>query len=126
MRFSTLMIVAGAIALAFGLGFLLVPDVVLGPYGVTTDANGLLMARFFAAALLQLGLVLLLLRNVQEPATQRAIALGSAIGSLAGLAVAVLGVVYHLVNAFGWSTVAIYGLLFIRYAQFAFGGSAGK
>jgi hypothetical protein len=126
MRFSTLVVLAGLLALAFCLGFLLVPDLVLGHYGVTTDAGGLLMARFFAASLIQLGLVLLLLREVQDSSTQRAVALGSAVGSLAGLAVAVLGQVGHIVNALGWSSVAIYGLLLLGYARYAFGGSSGK
>jgi hypothetical protein len=37
------------------------------------------------------------------------------LGSVAGLVVAVLGRLDGLVNAVGWSTVAIYGFLLIGY-----------
>lgn len=121
MRLSTLLLIAGLVALVFGLGFFLVPGAVLAPYGATTDAVGLLMSRFFGAALIQLGLVLYLVRNVAESAAQRAIILGSFLGSAAGLVVALLGQRGGLVNALGWSTVAIYGLLLLGFGSLLFG-----
>jgi hypothetical protein len=58
MRLSTLLLIAGLLALVFGLGFLLAPRPMLTLYGVPTDPSVGLMARFFGAALVQVGLVL--------------------------------------------------------------------
>src|SRR5687767_2436109 len=120
MRLSTLLLIAGLLGILFGLAFLLAPAATLAPYGASTDAAGILMTRFFGAALLQLGLVLYLVRNVAEPAAQRAIVTGSFLGSAAGLLVALMGQLSGLINSLGWTTVLIYGLLMIGYASFMF------
>lgn len=104
MRLGTLLLIGGVIALVFGLGFLMVPAPMLALYGVPPDPAVVLMGRFFGAALVQLGLVL-----------------GSFLGSVAGLVVALSGQFWGVVNSLGWSTVAIYGLLLIGYGSFVFG-----
>ena len=124
MPLRTLLLIAGIIALAFGLGFLLVPRPMLTVYGVTADPTVVLIARFFGAALVQIGLVLYLIRDVGEPRTQRVVVIGSFIGSVAGLVVALTGQFWGLVNQFGWSTVAIYGLLTFGYGSIMFGRPA--
>jgi hypothetical protein len=121
MRLSTLLLIGGLLGLVFGLGFLLAPRSLLPLYGVGTDPAVVLMARFFGAALVQLGLVTYLIRNVSDPATRRGVVLGSFLGSLAGLVVALTAQFWGLVNSFGWSTVAIYGLLLLGYGSFVFG-----
>ncbi len=124
MRLRTLLLLAGALGIGFGLAFLLAPVGVLATYGATTDAAGLLMSRFFGAALVQVGFVLYLVRDVTEPPTRRGVVLGSLLGSIAGLSVALSGQLAHLVNGLGWSTVAIYGLLLLGYGSFVFGKRA--
>jgi hypothetical protein len=121
MRLRTLLLIAGLVALVFGLGFLIAPHALLRLYGVAPDAAIVLMSRFFAAALLQIGLVLYLIRDVGDPRTQRGVVIGSFLGSLAGLVVALTGQFWGVVNSLGWSTVAIYGLLLIGYGSFIFG-----
>lgn len=91
MRPNTLFLVAGVLALAFGLGFLLVPAAVLPLYGVQPEAATVLMSRFFGVALVQLGLVLILIRQVREPGAVRGLALAGVLGSVCGALVALLG-----------------------------------
>lgn len=117
MRLNTLLLVAGILALVFGLGFLLAPAALLPLYGLGTEPATVLMSRFFGAALVNLGAALYLVRDVREPATQRGLVLAGVAGSIAGLAVALLGQLSGLVNALGWSTVAIYGALLLGYAS---------
>jgi len=124
MPLRTLLLIAGIIALAFGLGFLLVPRPMLTVYGVTADPTVVLIARFFGATLVQIGLVLYLIRDVGDPRTQRGVVIGSFIGSVAGLVVALTGQFWGLLNQFGWSTVAIYGLLTFGYGSIMFGRPA--
>jgi hypothetical protein len=121
MRLSTLLLIGALLALAFGIGFLLAPAAVLALYGVPAEPPVVLMARFFGAALLQLGLVFYLIRDVSDPATRRGVVLGSFLGSLAGLVVALTAQFWGLMNSFGWSAVAIYGFLLLGYGSFVFG-----
>jgi hypothetical protein len=121
MRLGTLLRLAGLLALAFGLGFLFAPARVLSLYGVAADPQLVLIARFFGSALIQLGLVLYLIRDVSDPVTRRGVVLGSFLGSLAGFVVSLTAQFWGLVNSFGWSSVAIYGLLLLGYGYFVFG-----
>jgi len=115
MRPSNVFLAGGVLAVAFGLSFLLVPAVVLPMYGAATDPATLLMSRFFGVALLQVGLMLYLLRETRDAATQRVTAIAGVVGSVAGLLVALMGVMGGVVNALGWSTVAIYAVLLLGY-----------
>jgi hypothetical protein len=120
-RLRSLLLLAGVIALVFGLGFLFAPRWMLGLYGITADSPIVLVSRFFGAALVQLGLVLYLIRDVSDLRTQRGVVIGSFIGSVAGLVVALTGQFWGVVNQFGWSSVAIYGLLTLGYGVYVFG-----
>jgi hypothetical protein len=53
---------------------------------------------------------------VHQPEARRGLVQAGIVGSAAGMAVALLGQLAGLVNAMGWSTVAIYGLLLFGYA----------
>jgi hypothetical protein len=121
MALGTLLRLAGLLALAFGIGFLFAPARVLSLYGVAADPAVVLMARFFGSALVQLGLVLYLIRDVSDPVTRRGVVLGSFLGSLAGFVVSLTAQFWGLTNSFGWSTVAIYGVLLLGYGSFVFG-----
>jgi len=118
MRLSTFLTIASVLALVFGLAFALAAAPMLSQYGVQPDPATILMARFLGVTLIQLGLVILLARRVAEPTAQRAIVLGSFVGSIAGLAVAISGQLSGVVNPLGWSTVLIYLLLTVGYGYF--------
>jgi len=124
MRLRTLLLIGGLLGLVFGIGFLLGPRPMLTLYGVAADPPVVLLARFFGAALVQVGLVFYLIRDVGDPKTQRGVVIGSFIGSVAGLVVALTGQFWGLVNQFGWSTVAIYALLTFGYGSIMFGRPA--
>ena len=59
--------------------------------------------------LIHLGAALYLVREVREAGTQRGLILAGVVGSVAGLAVVLMGQLSGVVNGMGWSTVAIYG-----------------
>jgi hypothetical protein len=121
MQLGTLLRLAGLLALAFGIGFLFAPARVLAMYGVAAEPTVVLMARFFGSALVQLGLVLYLIRDVSDPVTRRGVVIGSFLGSLAGFVVSLTAQFWGLTNSFGWSSVAIYGVLLLGYGSFVFG-----
>ena len=118
MRFRTLLLVAGLLALIFGAGFLFIPQTLLPLYGLQSDPDTKIMSRFFGVALVNLGSALYLIRDVQEAPAQRALVVAGVIGSVAGLAVALAGQLGGVVNSMGWSTVVIYGALLLGYSSF--------
>jgi hypothetical protein len=121
MKLETFLTIAAVIATAFGLAFVAAPARMLTQYGIEVNSAVVLMARFFGATLINIGLVLFLARHVAQPATRMGIVRGSLVGAVVGLLVALHGQRSGAVNALGWSTVAIYALLALGYAYFAFG-----
>jgi hypothetical protein len=126
MKLETFLTIAAIIAIAFGLGFVAAPALMLTQYGIVASPGTAIMARFFGAVLLNLGLVLFLARRVREPGTRAGIVHGSLVGAVLGLLVAIHGQRIGAVNALGWSTVAVYAFLMLGYAYFAFGKSAER
>jgi hypothetical protein len=122
MRFSTLLTIAGTLAILFALGFLFAPGPTLAQYGAAPDPLAMLMSRFFGVALLHLGVLLWVGRQAEDPLARRAIAIAGVVGSLGGLVVALSAVLGHLVNGLGWSTVVIYLGLLLGYCSALGGG----
>lgn len=120
MKLSSLMVIAGVLALAFGLAFLLVPGPLASLYGVTLDSAGILIARFYGSGLIHIGLLALLARNITHAQAQQPIVLAYFIGLAIGFIVALLGQLSGLLNPLGWSTVAIYLFLALGYGYFQF------
>ena len=120
MRFSILLTVFGVIALIFGLAFFIVPVQALAQYNATTGPVGYIMVRFFGATLIEVGLVFLLMRSVQDPLLTRGIAAAAVLGGLVGLQVALHAVRNNVVNALGWSSVAIYAVQTLAFGWFIF------
>ncbi len=120
MPFKALLTIAGLLGLGFGAAFFVLPAATLRVYGASTGEVGYLMTRFAGAALFQVGLVYLMIRDVSDAVLVRRISVASVLGALAGLRVALYAVRNDLVNPRGWSTVMIYGLLVLGFAWFAY------
>jgi hypothetical protein len=118
MRLSGFLTFASVLALLFGICFLVAPAAALAQYGVDPTSATILMTRFFAAALLQTGVLLWLGRHVEDPHARRFIVVSGFVGSVVGAAIAVTGELAHTVNALGWSTVAIYVIFVLGYGYF--------
>jgi nitrate reductase gamma subunit len=124
MKLETFLTIAAILAIAFGVGFLFMPALMLTQYGIVATPGTAIMARFFGVTILNLGLVLFLARRVIELATRTGIVRGSLIGAVLGLLVAIHGQRNGSVNALGWSSVAVYTFRVLGYAYFAFARSS--
>lgn len=116
MKLRHLLVFAALVSLVYGLALLFAPAVLLAWYGLSQGAAEVLMSRFFGAALIGLGLVSWLGRG--EGAAGKIIVPSFLIGALAGLVVAVYGVINGVMNTLGWSVVIIYLLLVLGFAYF--------
>ena len=58
MKSNTVMTVASVIGMIFGIGYMLIPTTMLGFYGASTDAVGILLGRFFGGSMLGFAVLL--------------------------------------------------------------------
>ena len=118
MKLSALLAISAVIAVAFGLAFVLVSATLLELYGITLDKPGTLVAQFFGAALIGIGIINWSARTA--PDGGRSVILGNLVGDAVGFVIALLGELAGVANALGWSTVALYLVLGLAFAYFQF------
>ena len=125
MKRNTFLLIAGILALLFGLAFLLVPAQTMDMYGVTLDISGQYVARYLGSAFLGLGVLNWSARNAKSTeAGLQAIILGGVILSITGFIASLFDVFTGPGNNLVWSTVVIYFFLMLGYGYFQFGASA--
>lgn len=121
MKRNVFVLIAGFIALLFGLAFLVIPVQTLALYGVKPDILAEFMSRYFGSALTGVGILLLAVRKVE---TREGMARGGALGMLAlcatGLIVSIWDLVAGISGSFVWINIIVYGLLGIGFAYFLF------
>ena|SRR5437868_10832446 len=110
--------IAGVVGALFGLGFLLLPDMSLGTYGVPVDPHNLMQARYFGSALLAVGLMTFLARETQDAAAIRAVLMGNLVGDIAGGVVTLMAL--GIMNSMALGSLVIYVLFAAGSAWFLF------
>lgn len=100
------LVVSAGLLMAFGAGFLLIPKLVLGMYGVVLDASAERLARMFGTAVLALGLLGFLARNLGA-STRRLAGKSLLCFFLLKSAVTLEAVLGGMFNALGWTILAI-------------------
>ena len=114
--------VAKAIVVAiFGIGFVLIPELLGSIYGMTLDAAGALMARLFGGAFILEAIVLYWARNTdRDDVACRGIMIGVVVSNAIGFIVCLLATLAGTWNALGWLSVALYLVFGLAFAYFLF------
>jgi Ca2+/Na+ antiporter len=99
------------IALAFGIGFVVLPELVIGIFGARTDAAGLIVARLLGASALSLAAVSWYTSRAPESDLRRDIIRGQAGSNVLSLIVMTVATATGTVNALGWAIVALFAVL---------------
>ena len=120
MKLKTLMTINAIVAIVFGVTFVIVPAQVYSLYDITPDAQLKYVGQLFGAALIGFALLTWMARNATDSDARRAIVLALFIADGIGFIVALIGQLSNVVNALGWSTVAIYLLLALGFGYFQF------
>jgi hypothetical protein len=120
MKLKTLFMINTVIAIVYGICFVLIPTRVLLIYGLTAGAGEVLMGQYFGVALIGIGLITWLVKNVTERNATGAVILALLISDVIGLIISVIGTISGVMNTFGWSAVIIYLFLTIGFAYFQF------
>ena len=120
MKLKQLMIINKVVCLVYGIILVLSPATMLSLHGVAQDPGTRLMGQYFGSALIGIGLLTWLARNVADSEAQGAIILALLIANVIGIVISVLGTVSGPMNAVGWSAVAICVLLALGCGSFQF------
>jgi hypothetical protein len=118
MKFSTLMAIKAIVCLFFGVGMVLLPTTMMSFYGATLEPDGAFMAQLFGQAFFLLGLLLWLMRNTTVAGTVRAFSLSLFLGDMVGLVISLIAVFSGVMNALGWTTVALYLFIGLGFGYF--------
>jgi Na+-driven multidrug efflux pump len=122
MKIKTLLIINSIVATVFGVLFVIIPDQFLSLYGGDGVVNPQLIyiCQLFGAALIGFGLMTWTARDAADSAARKAIVLALFVSDIIGFVVALISQLNNVVNALGWSTVAIYLLLGLGFGYFQF------
>lgn len=108
------------ISIFFGGTCIFLPNWLLSLYGVELTPAGVSMTQLAGAAFLAFGTLALVARSSESKEFRLALALGLFVQDLIGTIISIFGQVNGVFNVFGWSTVAVYGLLALGYGYFRF------
>jgi hypothetical protein len=120
MKLRNLMVIKAIVCLGFGILLLAIPGLLMSLYGVTLQEGVILMARLYGASLVGNLMLTWFSRNDPGSEALRAAVLGLFVYDAIGLIVAVLAMLSGVMNALGWSVVAIYLFLAAGYGYFYF------
>ncbi|MFC2036667.1 hypothetical protein ACFLYD_01680 [Chloroflexota bacterium] len=120
MKLSTLMVVKAVVCLGFGIALLAIPGPLMSLYGITLDEGGILVARLYGASLMGNLMLTWFSRNDPGSEALRAAVLGLFVYDAVGLIVTLIAMFSGVMNALGWSVVAIYLVFTVGYGYFQF------
>jgi len=116
----TLFTVTLIVELLFALGFIAVPGVLFGSFGVTPDAFGLALARMFGSALLAFVILLYYARAKSNPDLNNAVVRSLFAYWLFSSVFLIMAQLAGIFNVMGWSTILLHVGFLIWYGTYAF------
>jgi hypothetical protein len=122
MTINTFIKIAGAVAILFGIGWLVFPRFMAAAYGVVTLGDVILVTRFLGLTSIGWGLVGVLVSQSTDWTALRSVVVGGAVGNILGVIVSAWYTINGVLNAAGWSAVILYGIFFLGFAYYAMSG----
>lgn len=114
--------VAAVLMVLLGGGWLLVPEAMLGRWGVKTDSVGVFLGRRYGTMLLGYATILWLARGAGPSSARSAILSGGALVAALVATVGVTGVVSGTIGPGGWPTVFVEAVLAGGFVYFLLAG----
>ena len=119
MKLSTFAIIVTILAIGFGLAFVFIPIKLMAFYNIGLGGGGVLMARYFGAANLFIGMIFWSYSSVSPTAKSwPKLLLYSLIYDILQLGITLKAQLNTLSNPMGWTTVALFALLAIGSGYF--------
>jgi hypothetical protein len=119
MKLSNLFLANAIVAIIFGVGFLLIPDKVLGFYALATNEAGILLTQLYGAALVGYAIITWFARSASAE-MQRNLVLSLLVTFAVGTVIIVLAELRGVANGLGWVNVVIFVVFTLGYGYFYF------
>ena len=121
MKLKTFGIIAAIVAFVFGIGFLVIPDTVMGFYGIQLNESQRFVCRYLGSALFGTSVTWWTALKAKD-LTQAlmGVILGAATLSLTGLLVGLWDAIAGPANNFTWINPILYGALALCFIYFGF------
>jgi hypothetical protein len=120
MKLRNLLMINALIAFAYGISYQVAPKTILSLYGVAQGPDEVFLSRLFGAALIGISLLTWFVRDISHSETKQAVVLSMLVYDIIGVIVAVHATVSGVMNAVGWTGVAVFSFLALGYAYFQF------
>ena len=120
MNYRLMFMINAFLAVVLGLGFLIVPNRILGQFGVDGYAATKLLSQFFGTAMLGLGLLLWFAKDVTDANLQKGMGIALLVGAVAGLFITVMGTTSGVLRANWWIALIVYAILGAAYGYLLF------
>ncbi len=122
MNLEKLFFLKAIVSLAFGIALTILPTHFIGLYGVELSSIGALLAQFFGAALIGIGLICWSAKSDATSVLSLGIALSLCVADTIGFIVSLIGQIGGITNNLGWITVAFWfifasGLGYFRFLK---------
>jgi hypothetical protein len=124
MSINIFMKITGAVAILFGIGFLLAPAFMAATYGVAVNDATIVVTRFLGLTSIGWGLVGWLVSESSDWTALRGAVIGIAVGDILGVIVSAWYTVNGALNAMGWSAALLYGVFFLGSVYYVTTGQA--
>jgi hypothetical protein len=119
MKLSTFAMIITILAAAFGLAFIFIPAQVATFYGLSLDAGGLWVSRYFGASLLFIAMIYWSYSHVSPAAKSwPKLLIFSIIYDVIQLILTTIALLSGVGNSMGWSSVILYAVLAIGSLYF--------
>jgi hypothetical protein len=120
MKLSVLLLITAVLAALYGVSFIIAAPSLGLAYGHVLTLGGVAVMRLFGVALLGYAVLTWMARGLTDAAAQKAVIWTLLVSNGLGFAVSLYNQLHSMVNALGWTTVVVYGLLAAGYVYFAF------
>jgi hypothetical protein len=115
---DTLFLVALIVEAIFGIGFVLAPGAMLGPFGVTLNAIATTFARLFGSALISYPVLLWFARRSDKPEFKKGVAYSLFAYYVVSAVLLVIAQLTGQMNVLGWSVIVIHVVLLVWFGYF--------
>ena len=115
---NVLFIVSMIVEAIFGLGFVLAPDSVVNPLGVTLDEIGIIFARLFGSAILSFAVLLWFARKSDNAEFRLGVVTSMSVFYAMSAVLLLIAELNGLMNTIGWSVVALQAVLALWFYYF--------
>jgi hypothetical protein len=115
---NTLFLVYLIVEAIFGIGFLFIPDLVMGPMGVTLDETSTSLARMFGSLLISIPVLVFFARKSSSTEFKRGVIYCCFIYLLASTVILVITQIAGLMNAMGWSIVILHLVFMLWFGYY--------